>query len=182
MHLLQGTEMLHFKDMLQSLHKTTDRNNGLYLLIDAAQQDQTIEQWLNSEPPPQVRSLFEGTLEGELPLRVAPLLLELSPTTAQTLDATVNVWLSNSPMISALSTPLSINELIAHLQPFLEAKLPTGELAIFRLFDPTVAKLMPGMLDKENYINLFMPIHEWWIANDAGLFERLPNLKRETNV
>ncbi|MDC5569145.1 DUF4123 domain-containing protein, partial [Acinetobacter baumannii] len=69
---------------------------------------------------------------------------------------------NDSEMFSIIETTLSRYELINHLQPFLQAELPNGELALFRFYDPSIVKILNKMLDEENFVLLTTPIKNWW--------------------
>lgn len=145
----------------------------LFLLIDAAQEPKLIEKWLKSSPKPQVRSLFENTPEARIPLYAAPLLLKLD-SESSALDRILPQWLQHNTFLNVLSTALPMDKLIIHLQSFLDARLPSGEEALFRFYDPTVACLLDQMLSIEHYDRLMQPLNHWWYANDDGSFNALP--------
>lgn len=169
--------MLKFLDLVRMLEAQNTENHALYLLIDAAQDDKAVEVWLNTEPKPEVRSLFEGTLEESLPLQVAPLILKLTPEMLDSIAPTICEWLTDSQMINVLSSTLTVNELVRHLQGFLEAKLPTGRTRLFRFYDPRVALLMFDMMTSKDYNAFFAPISAWWVPNREEFFHALPILK-----
>lgn len=146
---------------------------NLFLLIDAAQEPKVMEEWLNSLPKPQIRSLFENTPEARIPLYAAPLLLRIDSESSD-FDQVLPRWLKLNTFLNILSTRLTMDQLIIHLQPFLKARLPSGEDALFRFYDPTVTCLLNKMLSTEHYNHLMQPINNWWYANDEGSFNALP--------
>jgi hypothetical protein len=171
--------MTELKKLINNSHSHLTKVGAFYLLIDAAQEPDLMKKWLSQHQNQPIRSLFEGTLEEAHPLYVAPLLLKIPHDRIDDLSHDVSDWLAQSAMVNVLHTELETDDLIKHLQPFLDAKLPDGDMALFRLFDPTVAVLLPKMLSKEHYISLMTPISGWWVALDDETFERLPYDKKE---
>ncbi len=82
----------------------------------------------------------------------------------------------NLGMFSILKTNLSNQELIKHFQPFLQAELPAGELALFRFYDPSVIKSLNRLLDKKNLDILLEPIDGWWYQEVSGDFKLLERI------
>lgn len=148
-------------------------NHYCYLLIDAAQEPALIEQWLNGQTKPKVRSLFENTLEQNIPLSASPILYQLN-NNHLALKERMGRWLEQSTCVNVIMTRLNVDELIEHLQSLLYGKLPSGEEVLFRFYDPTVACVLPNMLPRAEYDTMMHPIANWWYANDEGLFEALP--------
>lgn len=149
--------------------------NNFFLLFDTAKNYLFIRRWLKALPQIKLKNignLFEGTIDETSPLEVSPLLILI------TLDTKVEIKKQfmveeNIGMFSVIETPLSKHELIQHLQPFLQAELPNGELALFRFYDPSIVKILDQMLDNENYDLLMKPIKKWWYQDFQGLFHSL---------
>ena len=157
----------------------SDSENNFFLLLDTAKNYLFIRRWLNKLPSKklkQIGNLFEGTVDETSPLEVSPLLIPIEFETKDDLKKEFLIE-ENIGMFSVIETPLSKYELIQHLQPFLQAELPTGELALFRFYDPSIVKILNQMLDKENFDLLIKPTKSWWYQDFQGSFHSLPRSK-----
>ncbi|QOW51383.1 DUF4123 domain-containing protein (plasmid) [Acinetobacter sp. YH12138] len=95
------------------------------------------------------------------PLEVSPLLIPITKESSELLQKKLVVG-ETIGMFSIIETSLSKQQLIQHLQPFLQAELPSEELALFRFYDPAIIKILNKMLDDESYMVLLKPISNWW--------------------
>lgn len=171
--------MFDFIKLTQLFDRHHPDTEGVYLLVDAAQQPEMIQAWLEAHADIPVRSLFENTLESDIPLYAAPMLIQLNKDLMQRLNPDVQAWSEQGTMLGVINARLLMDELIAHLQPYLEAKLPSHEVALFRIYDPQVTKLLPKMLSNDSYCQLFEPLIAWFVQNDEGQFELLPKTNKK---
>lgn len=144
-----------------------DSKMNLFLLLDAAKNYLFIREWLKKLSPQKTKeigNLFEGTIDETSPLEASPLLISLKFETKDDIRQQLLIE-ENIGMFSIIETSLSKYELIHHLQPFLQAELPNGELALFRFYDPSIIKILNQMLDKENFDVLMKPMLNWWYQN-----------------
>jgi type VI secretion system secreted protein VgrG len=100
------------------------------------------------------------------------LLMGIDQGNNETLQRTLLVS-ENIGMFSLIETSLSKQSLIKHLQPFLQAEMPNGELALFRFYDPSITKILDKMLDKQEYQKLFKPLNNWWVQQANDTFNNL---------
>ncbi|MDV7449350.1 DUF4123 domain-containing protein [Acinetobacter baumannii] len=150
-------------ELLEQISESNLETN-FYLLIDAAKEPLFIKKWLKKIPQKkiiQIGNLFEGTIDETTPLEVSPLLVRINSELKYEIETQL-LMNNDSEMFSIIETTLSKYELINHLQPFLQAELPNGELALFRFYDPSIVKILNKMLDEENFVLLTTPIKNWW--------------------
>lgn len=148
---------------------------NFYLLLDTAKNHIYIRRWLKTLPEKQfnqIGNLFHGTIDETSPLEVSPLLLHINQENNEVLQRTLLVS-ENIGMFSLIETSLSKQSLIKHLQPFLQAEMPNGELALFRFYDPSITKILDKMLDKQEYQKLFKPLNNWWVQQANDTFNNL---------
>ncbi|UUS56566.1 MULTISPECIES: DUF4123 domain-containing protein [unclassified Acinetobacter] len=153
----------------------SDSENNFFLLLDTAKNYLFIRRWLKKlsfKKLKQIGNLFEGTIDETSPLEVSPLLIPIHFETKDELNKQFLIE-ENIGMFSVLETPLSKHELIQHLQPFLQAELPTGELALFRFYDPFIIQVLNQMLNEQEYSDLLKPITNWWVQQMDNTFLNL---------
>lgn len=150
-------------------------NSNFFLLIDSAKNHLFFKKWLNSLTRQQllrIGNLFEGTIDESSPLEVSPLLLQLDSENVKLLfERFLNE--ENKGLFSLIQTDLSKQVVIKHLQPYLEAQMPNGELALFRFYDPSIIKILNKMLSNKDYNNLLEPIENWWHQSLDGSFQNI---------
>lgn len=146
-----------------------------FLLLDTAKKHLFVRKWLKKLPEEKLKqlgNLFEGTIDDTSPLEVSPLIIPITFETKDQLEKQLLIE-DNIGMFSVIETALSKHQLIHHLQPFLQAELPTGELALFRFYDPFIIKILDKMLDDVNYQLLLKPINNWWFQEPNNTFTNL---------
>ena len=158
-----------------SQQQESNPNLNFYLLLDSAKNHIYIKRWLKTLSEKQfnqIGNLFHGTIDETSPLEVSPLLLHINQENNEVLQRTLLVS-ENIGIFSLIETSLSKQPLIKHLQPFLQAELPNGELALFRFYDPSIVKILNKMLSNKDFDLLMKPIENWWYQNLDGTFEKL---------
>ncbi|MCC8379087.1 DUF4123 domain-containing protein [Xenorhabdus sp. PB30.3] len=70
------------------------------------------------------------------------------------------------PAVSWLYTPLSLDALTRHFEPYLNVQLESGETALLRFYDPRVLHQIPAIFDQTQLTAFTQPIDEWhyWLA------------------
>lgn len=167
-------------DILQLSKKISGEESkyNFFLLIDAAKNYTYMRHWLTLNYDRNIKyigNLFDGTVDDSTPLEFSPLLLNLNKLNNQKFINELVIE-ENLGMFSILKTNLSNQELIKHFQPFLQAELPAGELALFRFYDPSVIKSLNRLLDKKNLDILLEPIDGWWYQEVSGDFKLLERI------
>jgi len=150
-------------------------DSNFFLLLDTAKNHLYIKRWLKTQSKVkinQIGNLFQGTIDETSPLEVSPLLIPIKTETSQNLQNRLMVQ-ENLGMFSVLETSLTLQELIHHLQPFLQAEMPNGELALFRFYDPFITQVLGKMLGEKEYNDLLKPISNWWIQQMDNTFKKL---------
>lgn len=161
--------------VIEIIEQIKNSNDNFFVLIDTAKNHLYFRCWLKNLAKDQfiqLSSLFEGTIDESSPLEVSPLLLQLNEDNSQMVNERLFVD-ENIGMFSIIQTGLSGQGLIRHLQPYLQAQMPTGELALFRFYDPSIIKILHKMLNSENYKQLLSPIDCWWYQNLEGCFSKV---------
>lgn len=158
-----------------SQQQESDANLNFYLLLDTAKNHTYIKRWLKTRSKiqlNQIGNLFQGTIDETSPLEVSPLLLSINQENNKALQQRLLVS-ENIGMFSLIETSLSKQALIKHLQPFLQAEMPNGELALFRFYDPFITQVLDKMLDKQEYQTLLKPLNNWWVQQANNSFNNL---------
>lgn len=151
------------------------QDSNFVLLIDSAKNHTYIKRWLKTQSKTQLNqigNLFQGTIDESSPLEVSPLLLSINQANNKALQQTLLVS-ENIGMFGLIETSLSKQALIKHLQPFLQAEMPDGGMALFRFYDPMITPVLDKMLDKQEYQKLFKPINNWWVQKSNNTFKNL---------
>ena len=133
----------------------------LYGVIDAAR-DRTLYDLIKSTPDH--ACLFEGELKSPLE-RTAPYLVDLT----SGLDFAKN-WRRHwgeSWGILAISS-VAMPDLRKHLRRFLQAKLPDGNIVLFRFYDPRVFRIYFPTCDGDQRDDWFKRIDEFRIETGRG--------------
>lgn len=165
---MQAHELLKTITSLESTDK-------FFIMLDAAKNHTYVKRQLGKLPrveAKQIGNLFEGAIDETSPLEVSPLLVALTSDNYERLQSKLLVE-DNFGMFSIIQTAPSRQELILHLQPFLQAELPTGEFALFRFYDPTIVKILDKFLETKNFVQLVAPFENWWYQNKDGNFNNL---------
>ena len=100
------------------------------------------------------------------------MLLSINQANNKALQQTLLVS-ENIGMFGLIETSLSKQALIKHLQPFLQAEMPDGGMALFRFYDPMITPVLDKMLDKQEYQKLFKQINNWWVQKSNNTFKNL---------
>ena len=151
------------------------QDSNFFLLIDSAKHHTYIKRWLKTQSKNQLNqigNLFQGTIDESSPLEVSPLLLSINQANNKALQQTLLVS-ENIGMFGLIETSLSKQALIKHLQPFLQAEMPDGGMALFRFYYPMITLVLDKMLDKQEYQKLFKPINNWWVQKSNNTFKHL---------
>lgn len=151
------------------------QDSNFFLLVDSAKHHTYIKQWLKTQSKNQLNqigNLFQGTIDESSPLEVSPLLLSIDQANNKTLQQTLLVS-DTIGLFGLIETSLSKQALIKHLQPFLQAEMPDGGLALFRFYDPLITQVLDKMLDEQEYQKLFKPINNWWVQKSNNTFKHL---------
>lgn len=162
-----------FEQNNETLESKQDSN--FFLLIDSAKHHTYIKRWLKTQSKNQLNqigNLFQGTIDESSPLEVSPLLLSIDSANNKTLQQTLLVS-ETIGLFGLIETSLSKQALIKHLQPFLQAEMPDGGLALFRFYDPMITQVLDKMLDEQEYHILFRPIDNWWVQKSNNTFKNL---------
>lgn len=149
--------------------------SNFFLLIDSTKNHSYIKRWLKTQSKIQLNqmgNLFQGTIDESSPLEVSPLLLSIDQTNNKTLQQTLLVT-ETIGLFGLIETSLSKQALIKHLQPFLQAEMPDGGLALFRFYDPLITQVLDKMLDEQEYQTLLKPIDNWWVQKSSNTFKNL---------
>ena len=160
--------------LFENIALQNSRTN-FFLLCDTAKNYLYIRRWLQQlsiQEIKQIGNLFEGTIDESTPLEFSPLLIPITFIKKNEIQKQLLIE-DNIEMFSVIETSLSKQELIHHLQPFLQAEMPTGELALFRFYDPSITQILDKILDKQEYQNLLKPIKNWWFQEPNNTFQNL---------
>lgn len=161
--------------LFDDLFQQHEESSNFFLLLDTAKNHMYIKRWLRALSKAQrnqIGNLFQGTIDETSPLEVSPLLIIINKDCIEEVKRKLLID-ENIGMFSIIETSLSKQALIHHLQPFLQAELPSGELALFRFYDPYILKLLPTLLDHESFIALLKPLKRWWYQELNGTFKNL---------
>lgn len=161
------------RNELIEMIKVVDSN--FFLLIDTAKNHNYFKKWLKcltKKQIAQIGNLFEGTIDESSPLEVSPLLVRLNEENIEMICEKLLIT-ENVGMFSVIQTQLSKQSLILHLQPFLQAEMPTGELALFRFYDPSIVKVLNRMLNQQDFSDLLAPIENWWFQGLDDCFNNI---------
>lgn len=159
----------------QNQQPESKQDSNFYLLIDSAKNHTYIKRWLKTQSKNQrnqIGSLFQGTIDESSPLEVSPLLLSIDQANNRALQQTLIVSESIG-LFGLIETSLSKQALIQHLQPFLQAEMPDGGLALFRFYDPLITQVLYKMFDEQEYQTLLKPINNWWVQKSNNTFKKL---------
>lgn len=162
-----------FEQNNETLESKQDSN--FFLLIDSAKHHTYVKRWLKTQSKSQLNqigNLFQGTIDESSPLEVSPLLLGIDQDNHKTLQQTLLVS-ETIGLFGLIETSLSKQALIKHLQPFLQAEMPDGGLALFRFYDPLITQVLDKILDKQEHKKLFKPINNWWVQKSNNTFKNL---------
>lgn len=150
-------------------------DSNFLLLVDSAKNHLFFKKWLKGlsrQQLSQIGNLFEGTIDESSPLDVSPLLIDLTSESVKPLFEKILIS-ENNGVYSLIQTTLSKQSLIMHLQPYLEAQMPDGELALFRFYDPSIVKILHKMLNDVDYNQLLAPIENWWYQSFDSKFNNI---------
>lgn len=163
---------------IEQINLHEENPHYFFLLLDTAKNHLYIKSWLNrlsKVEKNKIGNLFEQTIDETSPLEVSPLLIQITNESRGQLKKSLVVD-DTIGMLSIIETSLSKQELIQHLQPFLQAELPNGELALFRFYDPSIVKMLGKMLDHESYELLLKPINNWWYQEFDDSFKNIMSI------
>ncbi|MFT5731500.1 MAG: hypothetical protein ACJA2W_002954 [Planctomycetota bacterium] len=112
-----------------------DKSSKLYALLDAAKIENLLGVLAEFEPPS--ACLFSGKIEPSVAL-VAPYLVELEPGGSFSEWLLERYWGKDAGVF--LLSELELKGVRKHLKQFTMARLPDGEQAFFRFYDPRVLR------------------------------------------
>jgi len=136
----------------------------LYAILDAARDIKILQ--LLRQAGPEHQSLYEGAQAEDL-AEVAPYLVRL-PRDSPLLKTWESEGRTNSWGVF-LTCDLPLVELRKHLRRFLTVKLPGGETALFRFYDPRVLRLFLPTTEKEEAVDFFGPVKSFLVEDQEPL-------------
>lgn len=136
---------------------------NLFLLIDAAAQTSGLDSLRLSLPTGERCSLFEDTPEQDLH-HLAPWLIHIDPGYLQS-DAFLRLLKIEyeTASLSWIWTHQNLKELQKTIQPFMQARLKSGQEALVRIYDPPVLLRLIKTFTSEQEKNLMGQIQAWWL-------------------
>lgn len=159
---------------LSMLYQSRILPEYVYLLLDIARNYRKFKQRIGLNKDIRYENIFIGTIDQGTPDYLSPLLIEVNQANLASLDC----WIEERKKISICSNVLfsscSQKEISRHLKKYLTITLPDNKEALFRFYDPTVAKQLPVLLDNTDYQVFMEPFSAWWYSDFDGLFKLLP--------
>ncbi|MBK8256596.1 MAG: DUF4123 domain-containing protein [Polyangiaceae bacterium] len=152
--LLKGVRPHTQKEMAlckELLSLRTHENEHLYAVVDTARDARSLD-WLN-ESADTSESLFEG-FDGASLWRVAPYLVELSPSTSPLFSRIVTEGWGNS-LVTFIVSSSTFAEVRRHLRRHLRVLDPDQRPMYFRLYDPRVLRRFLPMASERQLGELF---------------------------
>lgn len=141
-------------------HPTPEGVTPLYLVIDAARDPAIFDYLLEHQDDLHLECLYKGDSAHDL-AEVAPYLMALEPDGEGPAWRFLRQQWGRSCLI-VLQGDVDFTTLRLHLRKLTFARMPSGDMVLFRFYDPRVMRLIlptcePGQLDR-----LFGPVQQIW--------------------
>ena len=136
-----------------------------YLLMDGARFENIYAFLYEQEEQPEYFPLYRNTYY-ESAMEVSPCLVRLSHSGTKLVP-----WFdtegAQALKAMAVVSDMSLKQLGEHFQQFLEAKLPTMEVALFRFYDPVIFDAIAPLKDNALLIKMMQPCSAvYWKNNN----------------
>lgn len=148
--------MIDVMERLSMLQQATDALR-LYALVDGVQYRHQRGEPLALRAG--FYSLFEGTADAGL-AHAGPWLIDVEQAGAE-MASDLAALENETPAVSWIIAPQTLDGLAQLLQLKLDAKMPDGRTALLRFWDPRVLVSLAQVLSNEQRHEFFGHIHEW---------------------
>jgi hypothetical protein len=144
----------------------SDTDSTVYLLMDGARFKNIHAFIYKKEDLPDYHALYRGTFL-EKAVEVSPCLVRVQDMYGELLRWYVEEG-ANEKKAMLIVSDVGINDLTRHFQNFLEARLPSNKIVLFRFYDPGVFHAMAHLHKKQQIAALLEPCTGiYWKIEDA---------------